>query len=377
VIRPILYVNLPGVVYALDRRARSRRGEFATFICAPDAAEPQSRGAAFLEALTLINPSALTWICEDRWHLLGIAQARRRTGAEAWDLAYLAALAPPPGQPAGSPARDEVLLELLQYALNVALRRGVQRVFASVDDDRPEMELFGRVGFQRYARELSYWLAGPATAAAEEASTTSADDTPGRCPEDPPLRHWHRHDGWGLLRLHDAVTPRRVQVAECLGSEEYLASHIAGDRASLPPLVGPKVRAFVCDRGVRLGGWLRLSFGRGAQPHQIWLMVHPEDAQLAGPLLRSGLRLLAAAQPRPILCQVREYDATVINALRAAGFEHGGTRALLVRHLTLRALRPQVVPALDSRVAYGVKGLGTAHSQLNRGDETSYATGEW
>ena len=71
-IRPILYVNLPAVVYALDRHARTRRGEFATFICAPDLEEPQSGLSAFLNALVLINPTALTWICEDRWHLLGL-----------------------------------------------------------------------------------------------------------------------------------------------------------------------------------------------------------------------------------------------------------------------------------------------------------------
>jgi hypothetical protein len=68
-----------------------------------------------------------------------------------------------------------------------------------------------------------------------------------------------------------------------------------------------------------------------------------------------------------------EYDSVAINALRAAGFEHSGTRALLVRHLVLRALRQ--APALETtRVAYGVKGLGTAQSHMDRGDETAYAT---
>jgi hypothetical protein len=366
VIRPILYVNLPAVVYALDRRARARHGEFATFICAPDLEEPQSGLSAFLNALILINPNALTWICEDRWRLLGLAQARRRGHASAWDLNYLAALSPAQGQ--ASPSTDDVLAELLQYALNAAITRGVQRVFAQVEDESHELEIFGRAGFQRYAREVSYWLPGISTAAlaAEERQNAGDGD------DAPPLRDWHRHDEWGLLRLYAATTPHRVQIAECLEGAEFLQTYAAGGRMDPRSIFMPPTEAYVIDRGVRLAGWLRLRHGRGAQPHQLWLMVHPEDAELAGPLLRFGLRQLAAAQPRPVLCQVREYDGDTINALRAAGFEHRGTRALLVRHMMLRALRP--APALEAtRVAYGVKGLGSAQSHMDRGEETIYA----
>ncbi len=361
-IRPILYVNLPAVVYALDRHARARHGEFATFICAPDLVEPQSGLSAFLNALVLINPSALTWICEDRWRLLGLAQVRRRGQAQAWDLSYLAALSP--AQEQAGPAPDDVLDELLQYVLNAAVARGVQRVFARVEDESRELELFGRAGFQRYAREVSYWLPELSTARVAAAARDGTDA--------PPLRGWHRHDEWGLLRLYAATTPHRVQIAECLDGAEMLQTYAAGARGDALSLLTPPAEAYVCDRGVRLAGWLRLRHGRGAQPHQLWLMVHPEDAELAGPLLRFGLRQLAAAQPRPVLCQVREYDGATINALRAAGFEHRGTRALLVRHLMLRALRP--APALEAtRVAYGVKGLGPAQSRMDRGEETLYA----
>ena len=137
------------------------------------------------------------------------------------------------------------------------------------------------------------------------------------------------------------------------------------------PVIEPYTRAYVVDRGVRLGGWLRLRQGRGSQPHQLWLMAHPEDAEVAGALLRFGLRQLAEAQPRPVVCQVREYEGTVVDALRAAGFEHTSTQALLVRHLVMRALR--TVPAIERRVAYGVKGLGAAQSRMDRGGKTIYA----
>lgn len=399
-IRPILYVNLPAVVYALDRHARTRHGqrtEFARFLCAPDIQEPRSGLAALLNALVLINPNTLTWICEDRWRLLGLAQARRRANAAAWDIAYLATITPPPNQIAASTS-EEVLLELLQYTLDAGIMRGVQRVFARVDDDAPEMEVFARTGFQRYARELTYWIdRPPARAAADRYPPPSSPDTPDS-PDEPgadaardeaaaadmaadalerrelALRPWHRHDAWGLLRLADAITPRRVQVAECLTSEELLVTETVGGRMRSLPLIEPEVQTYVADRGVRLGGWLRLRFGRGTQPHQLWLMAHPEDASLAGPLLRFGLRQFAAAQPRPVICRVREYDGIAIDALRCAGFEHGATHALLVRHLMLRALRPHTIQAMEPRVAYGVKGLGTAPSHYNEGGTRVYAT---
>jgi len=79
-IRPVLNVDLPGIVHALDRRARAKQGEFANFVVAPDIEEPRSPLAALLSALLPITPHAYTWICEDHWRLLGLAQARRRPG---------------------------------------------------------------------------------------------------------------------------------------------------------------------------------------------------------------------------------------------------------------------------------------------------------
>ena len=115
-IRPVPYVDLPGIVRALDDRARARNGEFADFVVAPDIEEPRSGLAALLSAILPITPDALTWICEDHWRLLGLAQARKRPGAQAWDLNYLAAMTPSGGQ---EPIvrSDDVLRELLQFAL--------------------------------------------------------------------------------------------------------------------------------------------------------------------------------------------------------------------------------------------------------------------
>lgn len=432
-IRPVPYVDLPGIVYALDRRIRARHGEFANFVIAPESEEPRSSLAALLSALWPFTPNAHTWICEDRWHLLGVAQGQPRPGSEAWDLVYLGALTAPGGQPA-TVAENDVFMELVQYALNAALMRGVHRFFARVEDERPEVEIFGKLGFQRYARELTYWLpsaqhgldqldlaahAQPAervgilSGAAVGTTTTTPESAP-RVPDarmhphpdeqpdghagsdeslggsgniqrsgslagapDLSLRRWQLHDAWGLLRLYDACTPRRVQMAESLTNDEFMHTRAGGVRTWRIPLIEPASVAFVNDRGVRLGGWIRLRYGRGSQPHQLWSMAHPDEPEMAAALVRFGLQLLAREAPRGIVAQVREYESASIDALRKAGFEHCATHALLVRHLALRALRNREVPALESRVVYsGVKGLGTAQTPYSKGEKTHYATGD-
>jgi hypothetical protein len=401
-IRPVPYVNLPGIYYAIDRHAQARHSEFAHFVIAPASPSQPSSIPAFFGAL-FSAPSAFTWVCEDRWQILGLAQAHPRPGGEAWDLSYLAALTNPGGH---SPATSltEVLMELTQYALNVALIRGVHRFFARIQDDQPEIELFSKLGFQRYARELTYWLSTPqeglqalagrrqprvpATPHDQEhlelsGITTPADTLPaGSIPDlpagtvvpDVPLRRWHRHDVWGLLRLYDASTPRRVQMAESLTSNELLYTLSGSGRSWSLPLVEPASIAFVHDRGVRLGGWIRLRFGRGGGPHQLWIMAHPDEPDIPQALVKFGLRVLAKEGARPVACQVREYDASVANALCAAGFTHNRTHALLVRHLTVRALRKREVLAVEPRVVYGVEGLRNTPTHLSEGELTHYAT---
>ena len=348
-IRPVLYVDLPGIIYAIDRRARARNSEFAHFICTPDAEEPHASLTTLLGSLFPINPTALTWLCEDHWRILGVAQARRRASGCAWDLSYLASL---PNHSGDGPPDSDVLMELLEYVVNAAITHGVQRVFAKVEEDSDDLELFMRCSFQRYAHELTFCL--PPNASTQIAAP----------PDDLPLRRWHRHDQWGLLRLYTANAPHMVQVAEMVDSNEYTSLRVGQLHRWEIPLLPAREQGFVYDLGVRLGGWVQVRRGSGPHPHQVSLMVHPDNTDLATPLLRFALSLLGeGGDARPVYCQVREYEGAVVSALRDSGFEHVATRALLVRHLTLRAMQRRFVSALEQRVAYGVKGLGTAHTR--------------
>lgn len=342
-IRPVLYVDLPGIIYALDRRTRGKQHEFANFVCWLEPVEGRISLPPILRNIFPINPASRTWICEDHWKLLGFAQVRERPSHITWEISYLASMAN------RNVAGDEILAALLEYMLGAASNHGILRIFARVEDDLPEMELFQKAGFQRYARQLTY-VFDPDKASIEGDFNL------------PSLRRWNRHHAWGLHQLYRATTPQRVQMAEMLDNSEECAKLYVGSLRPLPSPLSRGDESYVCDVGVRLGAWLRVCRGHGLTPHRLSLIVHPEHADLAEPLLHFGARWLLEGSVRPIYCQVREYESSLIDALRSSGFEHVSTRALLVRHIALLAMSPRGVPALEQRAAYGVKGLGTVHS---------------
>jgi len=346
-IRPVLYVDLPGIIYSIDRRARNKQHEFANFVCWLEPEENRLPLPPIIRNIFPLNPAARTWICEDHWRILGFAQAQERPSRTMWEISYLASMVQ------RNVSGDDVLAALLEYMIEMAANHGILRIFAKVEDEIPEQELFQRAGFQRYARELTY-VYDPDVGSQFIAANVSSL---------PSLRRWNRHHMWGLHQLYRSVTPQRVQMAEMLeNSEEFAKLHI-GSLHSLPFTFFQGNENYVCDVGVRLGGWLRLCPGHGAAPHQLFLIVHPEHSELAEPLLRFGIRRLQEHSVRRIYCQVREYESFVIAALRDSGFEHTSTRAMLVRHIALLAMRQRTVPALEQRVVYGVKGLGTVNSR--------------
>lgn len=343
-IRPVLYVDLPGIIYAIDRRARSKQHEYANFVCWLEPVEHHLPPPPILRSLLPLHPSARTWICEDHWRILGFAQVRERPTRTAWELSYLASIAH------RNVAGDEILAALLEYTLEMAAAHGVLRIFAKLEDEIPEMDLFQRAGFQRYARELTYVY--------DPASGTLPPEV-----DIPSLRRWSRHHAWGLYQLYRAATPQRVLTAELLENCDEFAKLYVG---SLQPLPSPFNRGsenYVCDVGVRIGAWMRIYRGHGSAPHRISLFVHPEHSELAEPLLSFGIRRLLETDVQRIYCLVREYDSAVITALRNSGFEQTSTKVLLVRHVALLAMRQSTVPLLEQRAVYGLKGLGTVNSR--------------
>jgi hypothetical protein len=347
-IRPVLYVDLPGIIYAIDRRTRSKQREFANFVCWQEPSEQPATPPPILRNILPLDPAARTWICEDHWRILGFAQVRERPSRSMWDISYLASMVH------SNISDDEVLMALIEYILEMASTHGILRVFAKVEDELPELGLFQRSGFQRYAREVTYTYEPEAPQPLEE-------------PPLPSLRRWSRHHVWGLYQLYRSMAPQKVQMAELFESSEEVARYYVGSLTPLPSILARGDENYVCDVGVRIGAWLRLRRGHGSDAHRLCIMVHPEHTELAEPLLRFGIRRLREGggngNVRRIYCQVREYDSFVITALRNSGFEQAGTKDLLVRHMALLAMRQRTVPLLERRAVYGLKGLGTVHSR--------------
>jgi N-acetylglutamate synthase-like GNAT family acetyltransferase len=349
-IRPVLYVDLPGIIYAIDHRARSKQHELANFVCWLEPVENVLPPPPILRKILPLHPAARTWICEDHWHILGFAQVRERPAHTTWELSYLASMAN------HHLSNEEVLTALLEYTLEMAATHGILRIFARVEDEIPEIELFQRAGFQRYARELTYVYDPDCSLSGFKRA--QAD------PELASLRWWNRHHAWGLYQLYRSVTPQRVLAAELIENSEELAKLYVGSLQSLPSILAKGSENYICDVGVRLGAWMRLCRGYGSVPHRISLFVHPEHAELAEPLVRFGISRLLETGVRRIYCLVREYDSFVTTALRNSGFEQTSAKVLLVRHVALLATRHSTVPLLEQRGAvYGLKGLGTVNSR--------------
>src|SRR6266849_9473489 len=217
-IRPVLYVDLPGIIYSIDRRARNKQHEFANFVCWLEPEENRLPLPPLLRNIFPVNPASRTWICEDHWRLLGFAQVRERPSRMTWDLAYLASMAN------RQVPDSDILSALLEYALGAAANLGILRIFAKVEDDLPEMELFQKAGFQRYARLLTYVFDPDKASLGEQSSP-------------PSLLRWHRQHAWGLHQLYRAVTPQRVQTAEMLDNSEECAKLHVGSLRPLPALL--------------------------------------------------------------------------------------------------------------------------------------------
>ena len=268
----------------------------------------------------------------------------------------------------------------------------MHRFFVRVNDERPELELFGKLSFQRYTQEVNYWLEDPNDGLRRLDSAMEQDEDGNVTPltlhaapveegenairPDVPLRRWRQHDAWGLLRLYDACTPKLVQLAEGLTNDELIHTRAAGGRTWYLPRWSRRRRrsCMIAAPGSAVG----CGCAMGAAPSRTCCLCW---------------RILTIRAWRPLFCALgcgswrrtgrdrfiarrASIETATVDALRAAGFAHTGTDALLVRHLTMRALRGREVPAVEARMAYGVRGYGTTPSRLSKGENTQYARTE-
>ncbi len=265
----------------------------------------------------------------------GLAQMRQRKGRPEADVIYLA--------PSFSNADKASIIwyRLLNHLCTRAGERGVQRLFARLAEDGEEIEIFQQLGFSQYTREDIFCL--------------NSYPESSRPLDRIVMRPQQAVDAWALQRLYSNVAPRLVQQAESLGERGWEQSAVdwpfwAGSEGYVLEENGEIVSYLRCSRG-RIGHWMRI-------------LLHPQAYDRADEVIRHGLALLSHDPPRPIYCNVREYEGGLRTSLQGWGFKPFASQAVMVKHMTVRVLEParKLVPALDKRAEVATP---TA-SQFNR-----------
>jgi hypothetical protein len=279
---------------------------------------------ALVGCLPLQGMGVLTYVCDEMEggrRMAGFAQARmRRENAEA-DVVYLT--------PSLSVAEKAVAVwcRLLEHLCLEAGEQGIQRIFAHLPEDGPEVEAFQQVGFSLYSREDVFRLV--------------------QMPSDLPhlertVRLQQPTDNWGLQGLYTAVVPRLVQQAENLTARRWGATPGSWLRQA-------KREGYVMEDKGEVIGYLRIR--KGQTGHWLKMLLHPQAYERADELIEQSLSLLAEYPPRPSYCCLPRYQGGLRVPLEAKGFQLFASQCAMVKHTTVRVREPalKLVPALEKR----------------------------
>ncbi|HSJ52614.1 MAG TPA: hypothetical protein VLC52_02615 [Anaerolineae bacterium] len=293
---------------------------------------------AFLTQQAMGQP---TYVLTDMHQGDAFVQLRYRPHQAAADVIYLA---PVPGN---STNAAKAWACLLDGAGIEAAGRGIQRMFANLPPPGMEADLFQQSGFMFYAQEDVYRLAAPAGLGHDHDATGRHD-----------LRAQRAEDWPALQKLFVTITPQRIRQAEggiglSIGGENCL-------RYILPSTNGEEALAALSLHSSRTAHWLRL-------------VVHPGAHDVATTLVHWALQALASHPPRPVYCNVRQYEGGVRAALEAEGFDLYTTRTLAVKHTLAwsKTPVPELLPGLKSSAeavppAYHINGESDAPASTGR-----------
>ncbi len=283
---------------------------------------------AWLAFLTQQAMGRATYVLYDARYGEAFIQVQYRPHQAAADVAYVA-----PSLEGHQHANAGNAWSRLLDGVSVEVAaRGIQRLFASLPEAGPEKEIFQQSGFAVYACEDIFRLAQPP-------ANPAGGAVPGLRPQ--------RTEDWpALQKLCIAITPQRVRQVEGgiavapAGGKHHLGYVVPGASPDQDPLQGKG------PGGDDLAAALTLHIGK--QAYWLRLLVHPDAGSIAGALLTWAMASLAGQPPRPVYCNVRQYESGVRDALQAAGFEPDHTRTLMVKQTIAWAKVPvqELVPAL-------------------------------
>jgi len=253
----------------------------------------------------------------------GFVQVWARPGLPEWDVLYLA-----PSLDEGEEVPD-IWYRLLVNLIHRAGERGVQRLYARLHENHRAEEIFGRVGFNVYSKEVIYRL-GAGQRLARGTGTKGWR----------PLRP---SEAWGLQCLYARATPHLVRQAEGNHLEEYSGSLMERFR-----LFGEE--GHVLENEGRIVAYLGLT--SGARGYWIRTLLDPDAGATYADVVAHGLCLLPRRAKFPVYWAVREYEEGLNTALEEAGFRPLTGYSLLVKHTVVRIQQrvPKLVPGFEKRI---------------------------
>ena len=254
--------------------------------------------------------------------MAGFAQGRMRKVASEADVVYLT--------PSLTVAEEAAAMwgRLLENLCLEAGEQGVQRIFARLPEDGPEVEAFQQVGFSIYAREDIFHL------------TRMPSDLPQ--PEDRTVRRQQAADSGELQGLYASVAPRLVQQAENLTTRDW-------ETTPGPWLRQARREGYVLEDQGEIIGYLQIR--QGQIGHWLEMLLHPQAYERADELVVQSLSLLAEYPHRPTYCCLRRYQGGLRVPLETRGFQPFASQCVMVKHTTVRVKEPalKLVPALEKR----------------------------
>lgn len=273
--------------------------------------------AAFLGRSLALELGRETWVQIEHGRISGLVAAKRRAGADVWDVDQLAML---PSEDAG-----RTCIRLLDQLLAAAADEGIQKVFLRLADDDPAQAWVRQAGFFQYCVESVYWRAELPTFA--------------RPPTTVRLRRRRPSDHQSLFQMYCSAVPFRVRQAEGMTLHEWRwTDGWAMKPVGLGVVAGGPRADFVVEASPGLAAWLQVDGRR----RRMTILTDAQGSVDVTEILRFGMARLGGA--RPAWCAARDYQPGLAHALDDNGFTIVRREGLFARALAVRIPELNLVP---------------------------------
>ncbi len=291
--------------------------------------QPQS---AVWCSLTAVAPrpdgKVATYVLRQPGHGLvgdGFLQVRKRPGRPELELVRVA---PGLDAPHGHPVIWE---KLLAHHNAVATQQQIARIYVDVPDQPLPVHTLGHVGFRPYARE-AIWRLTPHRLTGQDLSLTAA------------IRAAGKADEWALQQLYTRMTPREVQLAEGMYTDQPVRAPI------LEWWQVGVCSTFVLEQRGEVVGAVQVAQGRGGYWVQPWADFHATDSYVIHQLVRHALAFVGRrGGALPVYVGVCDYQGSLGTLLTDYGFAPFTDRAKLVKPVVqwVRESALETAPVLE------------------------------